>query len=312
LSYIVILYRPLKYYLHGKGIVEMRAIKKVYNIIPFKRELFSLMKMVYKPKKSVYKHLHFKGVIKVDVGNSRNFKIKHYGFQLENEIFWNGLIDGWEKESIKLWLKLCERSDIIFDVGANTGIYSLVAKAVNPCSTVYAFEPVERVFEKLHENIALNNYNITAIKKALSDKDGSAIIYDTSAEHVYSVTVNKNLSAPETNVIETKIETVTLNSFIKDNNIPKIDLIKIDVETHEPEVLEGFSDYLSKFRPVMLIEILTEEVAVKVNAIVEGLGYLYFNIDEKGGIRQTEKITISDYYNFLLCNKETAEKLGLK
>ena len=87
--------------------------------------------------------------------------------------------------------------------------------------------------------------------------------------------------------------------------------MKIDVETHEPEVLDGFRSYLNQYRPTMLIEILNDEVGRKVSSAVQGLDYLYFNINEKGGIRQVDKITKSDYYNYLLCNSKTALKLGL-
>lgn len=245
------------------------------------------------------------------VENSKAFKIKHYGYQIENEIFWAGLTEGWEKESIKLWVQLCKTSDVIIDIGANTGVYSLIAKTINPKAKVYAFEPVTRVFEKLKENIALNDYDIVPIEKAVSNTEGTAVIYDTAAEHVYSVTVNKNLSSPEIKVTETIIETITLNSFIRQNNIEQIDLIKIDVETHEPEVLEGFSDYLFHFKPTILIEVLNDEVGEKVDKLVRGLGYLYFNIDENKTIRQVATITKSDYYNYLICNPEVAAKIGL-
>ncbi len=123
-------------------------LKKVYSILPFKKEFFTLLKLVYKPKEDIYKHLHFKGIINVQVDNEHSFKIKHYGFEIENVIFWEGLQDGWEKVSIGLWIELCRRSTIIVDVGANTGVYSLIAKSLNSNAQVYAFEPVKRVDRK--------------------------------------------------------------------------------------------------------------------------------------------------------------------
>ena len=289
-------------------------IKSIYNLIPFKKQFYTFLRNFWTPSQSLYRHLHFKGVFDVNVTESKKFKLNHYGYEIENEIFWAGLTNGWEKVSIKLWIKLCENVNVVFDIGANTGIYSLITKTINPNSKVYAFEPVARVFKKLEENNALNNFDINSIEKAVSNSNGAAIIYDTRTDHILSVTVNKNLASPETEVIETKIETVTLNSFIKEENITKIDLIKIDVETHEPEVLEGFSDYLFKFKPTILIEILNNEVGEKIENIVKGMGYLFFNIDENivgGGVRQVEKIIKSDYYNYLLCDSETAIKLGL-
>jgi FkbM family methyltransferase len=288
------------------------VIKSIYHLLPFKQTFFSLLKKVWSPNESVFKHLHFKGVFRVPIDESTSFKIKHHGFQIENEIFWAGLTNSWEKESLKLWIKLCQGCESIFDIGANTGVYALVAKTVNPSSNVYAFEPVERVFEKLEENIKLNNYKIRAINKAVSNSDGTAVIYDTPSEHTYSVTVNENrLPSGTKEVVQTTIETITLNSFIKQNNINRVDLIKIDVETHEPEVLEGLSNYLTQFRPSMLIEILNEEIGDRVNYILQGLDYLYFIIDDRTGARQVEKITKSDYYNYLVCNAEIAKKIGL-
>jgi ribosomal protein L11 methylase PrmA len=99
-----------------------------------------------------------------------------------------GIKDGWEKVSTGLWIKLCRESEVIIDIGANTGVYSLIAKTVNPGAKVFAFEPVERVFEKLQGNCRLNNYDIGCFKKAVSNYSGKAKIYDTAGEHIYSVT----------------------------------------------------------------------------------------------------------------------------
>lgn len=285
-------------------------VRKIYSLLPFKKQVFTLLKLFYTPPECIYRHLHFKGVFRVAVGNS-SFKIVHYGYQIENELFWGGINNAWEKQSLNIWVKLCRTSDVIFDLGANTGIYSLVAKAVSPNAKIYSFEPVKRICERLKENIAINGYDITAVEKAASSTDGTAIIYDTASEHVYAVTVNENRSPADTKVTETKIQTITLDTFIRENNIEKLDLIKIDVETHEPQVLEGFSHYLSKFRPAMIIEILSDEIGAAVQDSVKNLDYLYFNISEKGGVRRVDTILKSDSWNYLLCDFETAVYLGL-
>jgi FkbM family methyltransferase len=286
-------------------------LKKIYQVIPFKKEVFGCIKVFFRVPDSINQHLSFKGKFRVRIDKKHSFQMIHYGFELENNLFWNGLENGWEKRSIMLWKTLCEKSFVIFDIGANTGVYSLLAKAVQPDAKVYAFEPVKRVYEKLNNNIRLNNYDILATEKAISNYTGEACIYDLDSEHIYSVTVNKNMIEEQAASLKTMIQTVTLNDFIKINNIPKIDLIKIDVETHEPEVLEGFNEYLSIFKPTMLIEILNDEVGKKVNQLVSNLDYYYFNIDELNGIRQVEKISKSDYYNYLICTKEIAKELNL-
>ena len=247
--------------------------------------------------------------MKLDEGTS--FEIRHHGYQIENEIFWNGLTGGWEKASMAIWIALCKKSAVIFDIGANTGIYSLVAKAINPASDVYAFEPVNRVYSKLVDNSRLNDYDIACHELAVSNFDGKALIYDTTDEHILSVSLNKNLNPPETKVIPTLVNTVKLSSLIEKNKIKRIDLIKIDVETHEPEVLEGLEPYLSRDKPAMLIEVLDEGMGKRIEKIVRGKNYLYFNIDESKGVRQTNAILKSDHYNYLLCPPEKARDLGL-
>ena len=52
--------------------------------------------------------------------------------------------------------------------------------------------------------------------------------------------------------------------LVEDSGATAVDLLKIDVETHEPAVLKGFLDLLRRDRPTLLIELLTDEVAAQV------------------------------------------------
>jgi FkbM family methyltransferase len=285
-----------------------KKIKKIYKNIPFKKHVFYLFRWMKIPN-NLTKHLYFEDIFKVKF-SQYSFLIRHYGFQLENEIFWRGLTNGWEKISIKLWIELSKKSSVILDIGANTGIYSLISKSVSPSSKVIAFEPVTRVYQKLNANISLNNFDIITAELAVSNLDGEAIIYDAPTEHVYSVTVNKNLSGLK-DTIETKIKTQKLSSYIKQHQISHIDLIKIDVETHEPEVLEGMEEFLFLFKPTLLIEILNADVADKIQNLIADINYLYFNIDEVNSPKLVSKLGKSDFYNFLICSPEIAKELKL-
>jgi FkbM family methyltransferase len=286
-----------------------KFLKQVYRFLPFKKPFFLFIKQFGIPNHNIYQHLHFVDNIKVEVGETKNFKIRHYGFQLENEIFWNGLFSGWEKVSISIWAELCKSSSLIFDIGSNTGVYALLAKTINPNAEVFAFEPVDRVYDKLVYNNALNRYNINCIKKAISNFDGEATIYDKNTEHTYSVTVNTDTSIDKENSIETTIKTIRLDTFVTSNKLPKIDLLKVDVETHEIEALEGFGIYLKKFEPTFIIEILNDDIAKGIEKIISNIDYSYYIIDEKSGIKKVDHLKKSDYYNFLICKPEIANTL---
>lgn len=288
------------------------VLKKIYSLIPFKKQLFQFIRFFGAPPHSIYKHLHFTGVIKIKADTNASFKMMHYGMEIENDIFWKGLTGGWEKISINIWKELCKQSRLILDVGANTGIYALTAKAVNPTAQVIAFEPLRQMCRKLKANAELNKYEITCVEKALSDKDGTAIIYETGGDHEAAATLNEEVKATGKLGKETIIETITLDSFFKQNRLPKADLIKIDVETYEPYVMAGYKDHLADHHPDFLIEVLTEEVGNRLQTFFNGLNYYYFNIDDKNGtVRRVDKIVKSDYFNYLICSPESAGRLGL-
>ena len=290
-----------------------KIIRSFYNILPCKIYIFWFIKHFISLPHNIYKHLHFKGEFKISVSNTKFLKMIHYGYEVENEVFWNGLENCWEKKSLEIWLKLCNTSSIIFDIGANTGIFCLTAKCQNPNSKVFAFEPVDRVFEKLKKNISINNFDINCYKIAVSNFNGKAFIYDTDTEHTYSVTVNQNLNPSGIKTIKHEITTLTIDNIIESENLNRIDLIKIDVETHEPEVLEGYLKYIKRDHPTLLIEILTNEIGARVESILRNAGcnYLYFNIDEKKGISLVDNISKSYFHNYLLCSEKTASFLNL-
>jgi FkbM family methyltransferase len=271
-----------------------------------------LLKLVWVPPLNIYQHLHFRDTIRVRAGRGEQFKMVHYGHSLENELFWKGLYNGWEKYSMRLWARLAKDAEVIFDIGANTGIYSMVAKAKNTHAAVHAFEPFPAIHKKLVDNNRLNGFDIQCNCEAVSDYTGDAVIYSADKEFAYSVTVNKNLWAEEGKAFRIPIKTKKLTDYIQAQQVKRIDLMKIDVETHEPEVMEGFGDYLAKFRPIILIEILNEEVAARLSPYFEGAGVDFYNIDELKGIKKVDRLSKSDYYNFLIVPKEKAHLFNEK
>jgi FkbM family methyltransferase len=287
-------------------------LKQIYKILPFKREIFTVIKRVLPLPKSLYQHLYFSGVFKVKVNSKRSFYLMHFGAKVENEIFWKGLYGLWERQSLKIWTALSEECKYIFDIGANTGVYAILAKTVNPQSSVYAFEPVNRVFRRLIQNINLNGYEIHAHNIGLSNFDGSGIIYDPGTEHIYSVTINKNLLAKNQFATEVRVDVCRFDTWFEKLNIPSVDLVKIDVETHEPEVIEGMLGLIMKFQPTIIIEVLNESIAAKLNILLGKMDYVIYAINENKGLSKINKISKSPDFNILLCTAKTERNLITK
>jgi len=290
-------------------------LKNLYAKLPYKKRLFEIIRdYCGTPTLSIYQHLYFQGRFYVKLNSALGFNVIHYGNTVENDIFWKGLYGGWEKESLKIWSEISKDANTILDIGANTGIYSLIAQTINSEADIYAFEPISRVFDKLLENIKVNNYSITALQVAVSNSDGTATMYDTPSEHQYTATLNLRPHTAHTNTVPVEVSTVTLKSFIQANNLPGIDLIKIDVERHEIEVLQGFLPHLLELRPTILIEVIDNSIATYINKTFSGTDYLFFSINEKSGIaHEGEVITKKneDVMNYLLCTRTTAERLQL-
>ena len=231
-----------------------RSAKLFYATVPFKQQLFTVLRSLVPVPVGLYRHLHFKGVFTVEISPSERFRVRHHGYMIENEFFWRG-IEGWEKVSLELWLRLCRQSNVIFDIGANTGVYSLAAHAVAPRSTVVAAEPVARVFANLENNIALNEANIILVRAAISDHSGTAILYDKSdSDHVLSVSLDPEWNSSNKNLRPVEVPCLTVMDLLERTGKTTVDLMKIGVETHEPWVLEGCKELIRRDRPSLLIE----------------------------------------------------------
>ena len=281
---------------------------KLYYGIPMKKQLFTLLRSTGLIPESLQWYLRFKGPFEVKVNDLQSFKMYHPGFYIENNLFWKGFDRCWERESLKVWAKLAANSKVIFDVGANTGTYSLTAKAVHPSARVYAFEPLSRMKELVKQNAKLNDFDIRIISKAVGDFDGQATFFDVESADgdVSSASLSENFKKSESQK-PLEVEVIKLSSFIQQEKIERLDLIKIDVETFEPQVLKGLAPFLKEYKPSLLIEILTDDIAREVESLISGLDYLFFDIVPGQGLIQKQKIAKSAYFNYLLCQKEVAQ-----
>lgn len=287
------------------------ALVSIWKILPFKLFHARILKTFPKILGKLYKDLRFKGVMNVNL-EDKSFKLYNPGFTtIENEMFWFGLENGWEKVSLGIWRKLAIHSATILDIGANTGVYSLVASTVNKDAEVFAFEPVPRTSHIFKKNLELNpELNIKLIEKAVSNQNSMAEFYDLATESQYSASLNAGMLARFENRVTYQVETLRLDSLLELNN-KRVDLIKLDVEMHEPEAIEGMMELIKKNQPTILIEILNNDIAKRVDALLADLNYICFSIDEENPPKHIQGIQKSNFYNLLLIKEENLHKAGL-
>nr|VFJ53917.1 MAG: methyltransferase, FkbM family [Candidatus Kentron sp. FM]VFJ56165.1 MAG: methyltransferase, FkbM family [Candidatus Kentron sp. FM]VFK12940.1 MAG: methyltransferase, FkbM family [Candidatus Kentron sp. FM] len=294
-----------------KGLWRDLFIKVAYRIRTHVW-LFDLIRHVYVPPKNVYRKVIIKGAFPVRVTSHATFRIFNHGraedSAIETDLFWAGLGNGWEGTSLLLWALLAKDAQCIHDIGANTGVYALTSKCINPKAAVVAFEPSEWVYERLVKNVKLNGpeFDITTEMLAVSDRSGEAILYDSGAIDSASVQPRSGVG-----VWSFPVSTIRLDEYCAGNCVP--DLLKIDVEGHEQHVLYGLGELLAYVKPTMLIEILDEPTAHGVMRAIEGLDYRIFAIREGIGIErvsQPKRVARSDR-NYLLCQAALSRRHGL-
>lgn len=161
---------------------------------------------------------------------------------------------GFESHELEALLARVSPTDVVWDVGANIGIYSVLLGRAAHEGNVVAFEPVPTTRERLLDNLGRNNVtNVTVESTALSDRTGRATmaIYP-DAPGCDRIVVGEPLAdAPES----MGVETTTGALYAEGSPFGAPDVIKVDIEGHELEFLRGAWKIISERRPILMMEI---------------------------------------------------------
>ena len=284
-------------------------MKKIFKIILFKflgKAFYALIKPIYSPPPFLREKLRFLGKFKVKTADGKNFHLYNNAFLLETNIYWVGMDQyAWEKMTRKIWTRLCVSSDSIFDIGSNSGIFATLAKVYNPKAKVVAFEPQPNIFQVLKKNNEINDFDITCENMALSNEEGNMPFYNYGPDpfntgNTTAGSLNKNWRTEDQKSIMVKVK--SLDNYVNENNIQKIDLMKIDVETFEYEMLSGYLPVLFLHQPIILLEIQNREIGMNIESIFRNKSYVFYNIDEEKGLERVDILGFSEInQNYVLC-----------
>lgn len=205
-----------------------------------------------------------------------------------NQIFWFG---HYSADVLSLTDRLLRPSDVVLDVGANLGEFSVFAAKRVPDGVLHAFEPAQKLFSLARRNVDVNGFSNAHVHAVgLSDHPGRFPIYKTAArgaDRSINNGLNSLFKGDGLDVSEV-IEVVRLDDWCDKNLVSRLDLIKMDVEGAELSALQGGEKTLRRLKPKMIIEINDTTCARAgyttrnlVDYIV-GLGYAISNIDQQG------------------------------
>lgn len=161
--------------------------------------------------------------------------IENIGF----ELFVNGVF---EKEIVDFVLKVLPENGVFIDLGANIGSLSVAISKKKPGARIFSVEASPFVIPYLRRNIELNNLrNIVLYEAAVSDKD------DDMVEFFHpDIQFGKGAVTNLFDAGSTKVRTITIDSIVRQHNLAKVDLMKVDIEGFEIFAFRGADKLLNR------------------------------------------------------------------
>jgi len=198
---------------------------------------------------------------------------------------------------------LVRNDSIIFDIGANIGLLTLPFARHIHNGMIYAFEPDIENFLQLERNVVINNFNNVKVNNLALQDDHNAekLTFYKRRAIDGDKKVNKGISSLENmsihNIAQISVLCSTIDRFVLENHIPKIDFIKTDVEGSEHKVLKGGIESITKNLPLILYEYSTtiDNLANSRNTyesfqFLKNLGYKQFQI-----FKEEKLIEVKEY-----------------
>jgi FkbM family methyltransferase len=217
-----------------------------------------------------------------DANMHRVATLKHGGFKmpcdlsemLQRQFYFFGTYF-LEEDILRCWAAAANGAKVVLDVGANAGIYSLAALAVQPDATVYAFEPTPEIATRLRASAKLNGLDRLHVHEAaVLNKNGQATLKRFRGELGTNEGMNfilRDLGDSETE----RVQAVCLDQFCQDHSIAYIDLMKIDIQGHEYSALEGAAGLIkSGHVGIIFLELNWAKNANASSAAAESIRFL--------------------------------------
>lgn len=157
-----------------------------------------------------------------------------------------------EPRTLDKWAELCEPGVKVLDVGAYTGLFAIAAAKLG--ATPVAIEPMPFNIDRMRENAKINGVDLRIEEAAASDISGGVTI---TYNHLVHLTSGATVGPTERKgKSELRVRSIRLNSVV---GLTELAAVKIDVEHHEAQVIQGALKLIERERPILIIEALSVE-----------------------------------------------------
>jgi FkbM family methyltransferase len=158
---------------------------------------------------------------------------------------------------------------VVFDIGANIGVFTCFVANLVKKGRVFAFEPVSMVFDILKKNTE-SYRDIEVFQLGFGSREETKEILIRTWNSGYSTIKDSAIQRPKESFdIKENIKISELDNIINKLNLEKINFIKIDVEGYEIEVLKGGIETIKKFRPILGVSLHSPSFEKEIRTIFE-------------------------------------------
>ena len=244
----------------------------------------SVMRVAGVRSEWLIRHLPKVGRVSAPLPNGRALRLWSRGDDwVSNQVYWRGWA-GHEAETAPVFFDLATTAAATVDVGAYVGYYALLAAHANPKGRVVALEPLPAIHARLARHVAINGLrNVELLMAAAGSQAGSASFYHQVHALPTSSSLSREFMAGTSELVASTVPVVTVDEVVRRHGIERVDLVKIDTESTEPDVLEGMRVVLARDRPNVVCEVLRGRGAEeRLGPILEPFGYRYFLLTPDG------------------------------
>ena len=210
---------------------------------------------------------------------------------IAKKLFWTdgNIIPKEDNFALEYFIKLAKNSKNIFDIGANSGIFSLSSALANPNAKIFTFDILPESMHILNKNIHINGFSNLVTSNLVGV--GANSYFDAPKGNISSeMPTSVKLDSKYDNSDTIKVEIKTLDDIFTDLQVSGQSCIKIDVEGFEGDIFKNASNVLKHHRPFILCEVLntTEDYRNYCRILYEN-NYMKYLITENN-IKSFDKI----------------------
>jgi FkbM family methyltransferase len=175
---------------------------------------------------------------------------------------WLGSYERDQQVLLEKWLK---EGDVVFDIGAHVGFYTLLGSLlVGRRGQVVAFEPVPRNLTYLKKHLQINSIsNVEIVEAAVSERHGHGRLSSGPSSSMWHFDTQGGL----------EVQTVSLDELVLNAKLPPPNLIKMDIEGAEALALNGSAGVIREFHPVLMLSTHGVDVHKRCCSFLESAGY---------------------------------------